>query len=169
MLQESVSPVTIQSALPSDAEQICIIYNKYIADSHITFEEEPVRADSMTERIETVLRTLPWFVLKERDRVIGYAYASPWRTRSAYRYSAESTIYLDPAAVGRGLGTQLYGALIEALRRGGLHTVMGGISLPNESSIRLHEKLGFVKTAQFREVGYKFGRWIDVGYWQMLL
>jgi len=72
MLQESVSPFTIRSALPSDAEQICFIYNKYIADSHITFEEEPVRADAMAERIETVLRTLPWIVLKERDHMIGH-------------------------------------------------------------------------------------------------
>jgi len=169
MLQESVSLVTIRSALPSDAEQIYIIYNKYIADSHITFEEEPVRAEAMAERIETVVRTLPWIVLKERDQMIGYAYASRWRTRSAYRHSVESTIYLDPAAVGRGLSTRLYGALIDALRQSGLHTVIGGIALPNEPSIRLHEKLGFVKTAQFREVGNKFGRWIDVGYWQMLL
>lgn len=169
MLQKSFSPAIIRLALPSDAEQICSIYNKYIANSHITFEEEPVRADSMAERIETVLHTLPWIVLEERDHVIGYAYASRWRTRSAYRYSAESTIYLDSASVGRGLGTQLYSALIDALRRQGLHTAIGGIALPNEPSIRLHEKLGFAKTAQFREVGNKFGRWIDVGYWQMLL
>jgi L-amino acid N-acyltransferase YncA len=165
MLQEPVSPVTVRSALPSDAEQICFIYNKYIADSHITFEEEPVQADATAERIETVLHTLPWIVSKERDHAIGYAYSSRSRTRTAYRYSAESTIYLDSSSVGRGLGTQLYGALIEALRHRRLHTVISGIALPNEPSIRLHEKLGFVKTAQFREVGNKFGRWIDVGYW----
>jgi len=169
MLQESSRSFTIRPALPSDASQICAIYNPYIAHSHITFEEEPVGADTMAERIEAILPVLPWLVWEQRQEIGGYAYASRWKERASYRHSVESTIYLRRDAMGRGVGTQLYTALLEALRGRGLHAVIGGIALPNEASVALHEKLGFVKSALFHQVGRKFDRWIDVGYWQRLL
>ena len=123
----------------------------------------------MAERIEAILPALPWLVSEERHEISGYAYAARWKERASYRHSVESTIYLRPDAMGRGVGTQLYTTLLEALRGRALHTVIGGIALPNEASVALHEKLGFVKIAQFHEVGRKFGRWIDVGYWQRML
>jgi len=101
--------------------------------------------------------------------VAGYAYATKWRVRPAYRHSVESSIYLDQSCAGRGLGQLLYAALLDELRRRELHLVIGGIAQPNEASVRLHEKLGFRKVAMFSEVGMKFGRWVDVGYWELHL
>ncbi|MGH8166642.1 MAG: GNAT family N-acetyltransferase, partial [Woeseiaceae bacterium] len=97
------------------------------------------------------------------------AYASRWHGRCAYRFSVESTVYLDPDRTGRGVGKRLYAALIDAIRDLSMRAVIGGIALPNEPSIRLHERLGFRKVAHFEQVGFKHDRWIDVGYWQLLL
>jgi phosphinothricin acetyltransferase len=101
--------------------------------------------------------------------VIGYAYATRWRARPAYRHAVESTVYLDPAAAGQGLGARLYRQLLKQLQAGGLHTVIAGIAQPNERSVALHERLGFRKVAHFAQVGRKFDRWVDVAYWQLLL
>jgi len=100
---------------------------------------------------------------------LGNAYARPWRPRAAYRHSAESSIYLAPGATGRGLGTLLYQALIADLRQRGRHCVIGGVALPNATSVALHEKLGFAKVAEFKQVGFKLGRWVDVAYWELML
>jgi phosphinothricin acetyltransferase len=99
----------------------------------------------------------------------GYTYATRWRERPAYRYTAESTIYLNPAFSGQGIGRHLYGTLLDELRMGKMHVVIGVITIPNPASVALHEKLGFKKVAHFSEVGYKFDRWLDVGYWQLML
>ena len=153
-----------------DATAIAAIYNHYIATTCITFETEPVSDEEMGARIdETHSSNLPWLIVEENGVVSGYAYASKWKGRCAYRYSAESTVYLDPVSKGKGLGKTLYIALIEALRARSMQTVIGGIALPNDSSIALHERLGFEKVAHFKRVGFKQGRWIDVGYWQLLL
>ena len=159
----------IRPALLADAMQIAAIYNPYIAETVITFEEQEITGETMAERMRAVLPSLPWLVWEELDQIVGYAYATPWKQRSAYRHSVESTIYLHPAAVRRGMGTQLYAALLEELRGLDVHAVVGGIALPNVASTALHEKLGFNKIAHFREVGRKFNRWVDVGYWELLL
>jgi phosphinothricin acetyltransferase len=112
---------------------------------------------------------LPWLVAEQDGRLLGYAYATRWRVRPAYRTSVESSVYLGGEAAGRGLGSALYRALLDALRRLDVHMVIGGIAQPNERSVALHEKLGFRKVAHFSEVGRKFGRWIDVGYWELRL
>jgi L-amino acid N-acyltransferase YncA len=113
--------------------------------------------------------SLPWFVAEmPGEEVIGYSYATPWRPRSAYRFSVETSVYLDVAHAGRGVGTLLYTGLLSALRDKRVHAMMGGISLPNQASVALHEKFGFRKVAHFPEVGFKFGKWVDVGYWQRL-
>jgi phosphinothricin acetyltransferase len=159
----------IRTASPADAQGICTIYNHYVANTIITFEEEPISIDEMAGRIEEVTHGLPWYLYEESGRVVGYAYAIPWKSRSAYRYSVESAVYVSSDCLGNGVGSKLYRALITELKGRSLHCVIGGIALPNAASIALHEKMGFEKVAQFREVGWKFQRRIDVGYWELLL
>jgi phosphinothricin acetyltransferase len=157
----------LRPATAADAEALARIYNPYILDTIITFEETVITAAEMERRVAEVDGYgHPWLVAEQAGAVVGYAYATRWRTRHAYRFAVESTVYLGPGATGRGIGTQLYEALFEALRQRGTHAVIGGIALPNDASVALHEKLGMRKVAHFPEVGFKFGRWIDVGYWQ---
>jgi len=158
---------TVRDATSSDATAIAWIYNHYIRETVVTFEEEPVSDAEIARRIEKVRSaSLPWLVAELDGRVVGYAYAGPWHARSAYRFSVEVTVYLDAARVGRGIGSKLYDALFPLLRARRVHAVIGGIALPNEASVALHERFGLRKVAHFAEVGFKFGRWIDVGYWQ---
>jgi L-amino acid N-acyltransferase YncA len=152
-----------------DAERIASIYNHYVEHTIITFEEDLVPVPEMADRIERVTSAYPWLVLEQDGEVSGYAYATRWRERASYRLSAESTVYLAPDRTGQGMGTALYTVLIDRLREAGLHCVMGGIALPNAASVALHEKLGFRKVAELKEVGRKFDAWIDVGYWQLVL
>lgn len=159
--------MNIRPVAAADADRIAEIYNHYIANTIVTFETEPLTAVQITGRITE--NTLPWLVADSDDGLLGYAYASKWKGRCAYRYSVESTIYMDPQFVGQGVGSQLYSQLIDGISACGMHVIIGGISLPNASSVRLHEKLGFRKTGHFAEVGFKFERWIDVGYWQLTL
>ena len=158
----------IRSAAPSDCEAIARIYNHYIRETIITFEEQEVSAQEIEARLaEVTSASLPWLVVESVGVIAGYAYATKWKGRCAYRYSAESTIYLEPSQTRRGVGTRLYRELLARLRAMSIHAVIGGIALPNPASIALHERLGFSKVAHFKEVGFKFSRWIDVGYWQM--
>ena len=157
----------IRVATSQDADAIAAIYNYYIVNTVITFEEIEVNTEQMANRIEKVSAKYPWLVYEHGGCVVGYAYASDWRERSAYRFSAESTIYLDKDHGGRGIGMTLYSELMRRLQAQGVHTVLGGIALPNAASIALHEKLGFSKTAHLQQVGFKHERWIDVGYWQL--
>jgi L-amino acid N-acyltransferase YncA len=160
----------IRQAVSTDAEAIAGIYNHYIRDTIITFEEQPVAPLEMAERIaEVTSASLPWLVAEQDGSILGYAGASKWKGRSAYRFSVETTIYLAPHCFGRGIGTRLYQVLLKQLKDLGLHVAIGGIALPNAASLALHEKLGFRKVAQFAEVGFKFSKWIDVGYWQLTL
>jgi len=160
----------IRPASSLDAARICAIYNHYVATTTISFEEAPVLESDMAERIADVMDGgLPWLVLEVDGVVAGYAYATKWRARPAYRHAVESSVYLDPALAGRGHGGRIYTRLLDELRSRGLHTVIGGIAQPNERSVALHERLGFRKVAHFAEVGLKFGRRLDVGYWQLLL
>jgi L-amino acid N-acyltransferase YncA len=160
----------IRPATAADAEPIARIYNHYVLRTIVTFEEEPVTTLDMAQRIEETLAAgLPWLVAEDAGHVLGFAYASKWKGRCAYRHSVEVTVYLDANAIGRGHGSHLYESLFAALRGKSLHVAIGGIALPNPASIALHERFGMQKIAHFREVGYKFGRWIDVGYWQSVL
>lgn len=162
--------MNIRDASVADAESVAAIYNHFVLTTSISFEEAAVPPAEMAQRIADVqAAALPWLVAEQDGVVAGYAYATKWRARHAYRFSVESTVYLAPALGGKGLGTALYGALIERLRAAGFHMVIGGIALPNPASIALHEKLGFEKVAQFSEVGFKFDRWTDVGYWELKL
>ena len=160
----------VRPATASDAEAIARIYNYYIQNTVITFEEEPVSIQAMAARIaETQGLALPWLVAEVDGAIAGYAYARKWRERSAYRHSRETTIYLERGYEGRGIGRKLYSALLPLLRDCGVHVVIGGVALPNDASIALHEKLGFERVATFRQVGFKHDRWVDVAYWQLVL
>lgn len=162
--------ILIRPAQPEDALAIAQLYNPYIRDTIITFEEAEVSAQDIQQRMQSVNDAgLFWRVAEHQGELAGYAYATAWRPRHAYRYSVEVTAYVSPAHQGKGVGSQLYSDLLPALREQGIHSAMGGIALPNEASIALHETFGFRKVAQFEAVGFKFDRWIDVGYWQLLM
>ena len=160
----------IRSATASDSDSIARIYSHYILNTAITFEEQAVSAQDIAERIgEAGSASLPWLVAEHAGQIVGYAYATKWKGRCSYRFSVESTVYVDPNFVGKGYGTRLYERLFGWLKESGIHVVIGGIALPNPESISLHEKFGMKKVAHFSEVGYKFEKWIDVGYWQSIL
>ncbi len=161
----------IRSVTNEDATSIADIYNYYVTDTVITFETQAITAEDMLQRIVKIQSdNLPWLVAEDnKGKVIGYAYASKWRERFAYRFSVEVTVYLAPNSSGKGIGAKLYQALFAQLKQRSIHSVIGGITLPNQASIALHEKFGLEKVAHFKEVGYKFDQWLDVGYWQGML
>jgi len=160
----------IRQALMEDSQAITHIYNHYILNSVCTFEEQVITPQTIAERMDSIkAANLPWLVVESESGIAGYAYASLWKDRSAYRYSVESTVYVSPDMLGMGFGSHLYEALLAELRQQKVHTVIGGIALPNQASLRLHEKFGFQKVAHFQEVGYKFGQWVDVGYWLLII
>lgn len=159
----------IRLATTADAAAIATIYNHYVSSSTITFEEHVVGIDVMAQRIVSIGAQLPWYVFERDGEIVGYAYATPWRARSAYRFSVESTLYVAHECVGQGIGRQLYITLIDDLRQRKLQVVIGGVAQPNDASVTLHERLGFEKVAMFKRVGRKFDRWIDVGYWELQL
>ncbi len=161
----------IRSVTNEDATSIADIYNYYVTDTVITFETQAITAEDMLQRIVKIQSdNLPWLVAEDnKGKVIGYAYASKWRERFAYRFSVEVTVYLAPNSSGKGIGAKLYQALFAQLKQRSIHSVIGGITLPNQASIALHEKFGLEKVAHFKDVGYKFDQWLDVGYWQGML
>lgn len=160
----------IRLAQLSDATALADIYNYYVLNTTVTFEEDLVSPDDMALRVsETIGDDLPWLIAQDDQSVVGFAYASKWKGRCAYRHSVEVTVYLSHSMTSKGIGSALYAALFDMLRDKSIHVVLGGISLPNDASIALHEKFGMTKAAHFEEVGYKFGNWVDVAYWQRRL
>jgi len=161
--------LTIRPATPDDADAIAVIYNHYVLHTTVTFEESPISAAEMGTRLQELDQArLPCLVGADDTAVVGFAHASPWKGRCAYRYTVEVSVYLDPAQIGRGFGSQLYAALFPSLE-GRMHAAIAGIALPNDASVALHEKFGMRKVAHFAEVGFKFDRWVDVGYWERVL
>lgn len=159
----------IRNVTQNDVPALCKIYNHYVTETVITFEEVPITHEEMSRRVDSVTSRFPWLVFEQQGEVVGFAYAAQWKERSAFRYSAESSVYVSHEAVGQGIGTPLYEALISKLRASEVHSVIGGIALPNPHSVKLHEKLGFEKIGHFHEVGRKFDQWVDVGYWELML
>lgn len=161
-----MSTITVRDARSDDAPAVAAIYNHFIRETVITFEEVELSPGEMQRRMET--HSGEWVVALERDEVVGYAYAAPWKARSAYRFSVEITVYVKPGLGRRGIGGRLYGTLFPRLEARGTHAILAGIALPNEASVALHERFGMKKVAHFEQTGFKFGKWIDVGYWQWL-
>jgi L-amino acid N-acyltransferase YncA len=160
--------MTIRSAAACDAAQIAEIYNYYVANSHCTFEVDAVADRDMASRIEHILKKYTFLVYEKDGVVIGYAYAAEYKPRAAYKHSEEISVYVKANLKQKGIGSALYGSLLGEIGETDVHAIIAGISLPNDPSVRLHEKFGFAKVAHFREVGFKFGKWIDVGYWELI-
>ncbi len=159
----------IRNARPADAPTITDIYNHHVLHTVVTFDEEPITAASTVAKIKNVQERLPYLVAEVEGSVVGYAYGGEWKQRKSFLYTTETSIYLGNDFVGQGLGTRLYTELLRQLKDLGFHIAIGGVSLPNPASVRLHEKLGFTPIGTFKEVGWKFQKWIDVGYWQKTL
>ena len=159
----------IRLAVINDAEQILDIYAPYVQNTTISFEDEVPTREEMERRIRHVLENNAWLVLEEDNKILGYAYASKHRERSAYRWSADVSIYVKGSSHRRGIGKALYTSLLEILKRQGYCNAYAGICLPNEKSVGIHEHFGFRKVAQYNKVGYKLGKWHDVGWWELFL
>ena len=156
----------IREANSKDAKAIALIYNYYISNTTISFEEKPVNENIIIQRINSNEKN-KWWIYQSADELLGYAYSTKWKPRSAYRYTVESSIYLKPNNFRNGIGTALYIKLLESLKKEGFRRVLAGISLPNDSSVLFHENFGFKKVGQLEAVGYKFKKWIDIGYWEL--
>lgn len=157
----------IRKVKPEDAPQIAEIYNYYIKNTHHTFETEPLSVEETEERLKKISTFYPYLVAEEDGEILGYAHAARFKLRQAYQHTVEVMIYVKNEAKKRGVGTNLYMDLFDLLEETDVHVMIAGISLPNDSSVKFHETLGFTKVAHFKEIGYKLGRWFDVGYWQL--
>ena len=155
----------IRPATPADAAAIAAIYRPYVTDTAVSFELDPPDTEEMRRRVEAGGELYPW-LLAEESEAIGYASAGPFRARPAYRFTVETSIYLAPQAVGRGVGRQLYARLLSLLEAQGFAQAIGAITLPNPASAGLHERLGFERAGTYGRVGWKFGAWHSVGLWQ---
>jgi phosphinothricin acetyltransferase len=161
--------VRIRQACVADAADIHRIYAPIVSETVISFEEVPPTVEEMERRIASTLMNYPYFVAVKDERVCGYAYAGQHATRAAYRFSANTTVYVAPQVHRTGVGSGLYSTLLAELTRRGFHAVFAGIALPNPASVAMHESVGFEPLGVYREVGFKFGRWHDVGWWQRRL
>ncbi len=161
--------ITIRPVNNNDTEQILDIYKPYVERTSTSFEYVVPTKDEFSERIKKVTSFYPWLVYVEQDKILGYAYASKHREREAYQWSADVSVYLREEARGKGIGTELYSYLFSLLKEQGICNLYAGISLPNAASTGLHEKMGFKKIAEFHNVGYKLGKWWNVGYWELRL
>lgn len=160
---------SIRPARPDDAPAVAAIYAPHVTDGVVSFEEHPPDAAEMARRMVAGGDLHPWLAAELDGRLAGYAYAGPFRTRAAYRWTVETTVYVATDAQGRGVGRALYAALLDGLTAQGFTEAVGIIALPNDASVRLHERLGFRLVGVNERVGWKQGRWIDVGLWQRAL
>jgi phosphinothricin acetyltransferase len=157
---------TIRLASATDAAQIQAIYAPIVNGTIISFEFEPPTVDEMRQRVENTLAALPWLVCERDHTILGYAYAGQHRSRAAYQWSADVSAYVHADARRMGVGRALYTSLFAILRLQGFYNAYAGVTLPNPASVGLHEALGFTPVGVYRNVGYKFGAWHDVGWWQ---
>ncbi len=157
----------IREVTLADARELLEIYAPYILETPISFEIDRPPLQDFEARISKILGKYPYLVYETDGKILGYSYAGEFRERIAYSWSVESTVYVRQGYQGRGIGLRLYQALLDLLKKQGAVNVIGGITLPNEASVKLHERLGFTNIARIRDAGFKHGRWWDVGYWQL--
>jgi L-amino acid N-acyltransferase YncA len=160
---------TIRLATKNDADQVQAIYSPVVSQTATSFELEPPSVGEMRKRISTTLTTYPWLVCERRGEVMGYVYARAFRTRPAYQWSVETSVYVHAELRRSGIGRALYTSLLRLLVLQGYYNAYAGITLPNHPSVGLHEALGFKPVGTFRGAGFKMGRWHDVSWWQLAL
>lgn len=161
--------MAIRPARDEDFAALTAITNHYITTSSIHFAYEPLGADELLTMWRGYRERFPWLVTEVDGVVLGYAKAGTWRDRAAYRWTAETGIYLADHARGQGLGKPLYRALLAELAARGFHSAVAGITLPNEPSVAMHVALGFTACGVVQDAGYKRGAWHALGFWQKLL
>ncbi|MDH6535723.1 GNAT family N-acetyltransferase [Parabacteroides sp. 52] len=160
----------IREVTLEDAKEICRIYNYYVENTAITFETAAVSESEMQQRIKGFLdEGFPYYVGDINGKIAGYCYLHNWNNRCAYSSTKEVTIYLDKDLQGKGIGTILYQHLFKEIHKDDVHALIAGICIPNESSVRLHEKFGFKQASHMKEIGWKFDQWRDVGHWQLVI
>lgn len=159
----------IRTVTPTDAEAIVAIYNEYIIGSTATFETVPLGVEAMRERIASLMAQGSYLVYESEGEVVAYCYAHPWKERAAFCHTWETTVYVHPSFQGKGIGRMLMDELIAHCRQAGCHALIACITAENEGSRRMHERLGFHQVSLFKEVGYKFGRWLDVADYELII
>lgn len=150
-----------------DARQVLDIYNYYVTNTVVTFDLEPLSLKDFKERIIKISADYPFIVYEENNEILGYAYGSKFRPKPAYNHTVETTVYVKQGNHGKQIGTKLYKTLLPLLKEKNFHIVLGVLTLPNDASIKLHEKFGFKQVAFLKDAGLKFGNWQDVGFWQL--
>ena len=163
------SDLVVRDAMPTDAVKCAALYAPYVAETTVSFEEEPPDAAEMGRRIAAAQVHHAWLLAERDGWLVGYAYAGPFRARWAYRHTCEVSVYVDASAHGQGIGRTLYTVLLDRMRVAGMRLAVGGATMPNDASERLHRALGFEVVGTFREVGFKQGRWCDVMWFQKTL
>ena len=159
--------MTVRDATAADGAACARVYAPYVTDTAITFETEPPDAAEMAARIAAAQERHAWVVLEDGGgEVVGYAYGGTFRSRAAYRFSCEVSVYVERGRARTGAGRALYAALLQRLAERGFHTAVAGMTLPNEASVGLHRAMGFEDVGTYREIGYKLGAWHDVGWMQ---
>ncbi|OLC30844.1 MAG: GNAT family N-acetyltransferase [Armatimonadetes bacterium 13_1_40CM_64_14] len=159
----------IRLATGDDATGILAIYAPIVRETAISFEVAPPDVDQIRQRIKNTLGRFPWLVCAGDEQILGYAYASPHRDRVAYQWSVDVSVYVDAQARRSGVGRSLYTSLLNLVDLQGFYNAYAGITLPNPASVGLHEAMGFLLVGIYRSVGYKLGRWHDVGWWHRLV
>ncbi|NJK65217.1 MAG: N-acetyltransferase [Oscillatoriales cyanobacterium RU_3_3] len=159
----------IRLANKQDASQMLAIYAPIVRETAISFEFEPPSETEFEKRINSYQQQIPWLVCEINDEIVGYAYGSPYRTRAAFQWYVESSVYIGVNHRRKGIATALYTALFKLLQLQGFYNVLATIVLPNQPSVALHEAFGFAFVGVFHKVGYKFGEWHDEGHWQLSL
>jgi L-amino acid N-acyltransferase YncA len=168
--EQSPASYVIRDADPARDAAACVaIYEPFVTDGAVSFEERAPTPDEFARRIEHVSRTHPWLVAEDGGRVVAFAYGCPHRERAAYRWAADVSVYVAPERQRLGLGRALYGELLPLLAGQGLHVACAGITLPNDASVALHESVGFRRVGVYRRIGFKQGAWWDVGWWEIEL
>ena len=168
--EQREQPHLIRNADPArDAAACAAVYAPFVTDSAASFEERPPTPEEFGQRIERISKTHPWLVADDAGRVVGFAYGCPHRERAAYRWAADVSVYVAPVHQRRGIGRALYSSLLQLLVRQGFQVACGGITLPNDASVALHESFGFRLVGIYRRIGFKRGAWWDVGWWELEL
>ena len=153
----------------NDTQALLDIYNYYVLHTAVTFDIEPLTIKEFSEKIARINSDYPFLVYEENSEILGFAYGSKFRPKAAYNKTVESTVYVKIGSYGNQIGTKLYKQLLGLLKKEDYHLVLGVLTIPNEASVKLHEKFGFKQVAHLKEAGFKFGDWQDVGFWELKL